>query len=316
MLSISIGSFSHFMSYFEGGLFGNHPPQFPPVFIIGLPRSGTTLIYQTLCHCFQFAFTPMLTNYMVWLPSLSARLCRNGQLRYASDFKSNYGVSKGLASPGEGGMWNLWFSKNRYYREVNTLGGKKAADIIRFVGRTERIFNAPFLNKNLRNNNRIRPLADLFPRALFIVVLRNPRDVALSLLRARVNIYGDVNRFYSIKPSSYAPSPDRSPEKSVVDQMSGLVQDLWEAMVAVGVNRFLVIRYEAFCASPSAGIQRIHDRISDRGVALEKRHPPPDAFKPSKGLADGLRPEQIETVDALIEKEFDGDTYHRLISQR
>ena len=312
--SLLVNYFSSIMSGFEGRLFGNKAPAYPPIFIIGLPRSGTTLIYQTLCHCFQLAYTPMLTNYLIWMPSLSTWICRKKQLQYSSDFISHYGTSKGMASPGEGGMWNLWFIKDQYYDGVKDIGNKNAAEIKKFVGRFERILSAPFINKNLRNNNRIGVLSELFTHAFFIIVLRDPRDVALSLLKARLEMYSDENRFYSVQPRKYKPNRNISPEKSIVDQLNGLLLDMYQEMLRIGAERFVVIRYEKFCTSPESTMVRISDSFLKKGVILRNKNSPPEFFRKSRNKKDKSASKRIEAIHQIIENEIDWKTYNNLIS--
>jgi hypothetical protein len=163
------------ISSVEGSIFGNKGPLHPPIFILGLPRGGTTLVYQTLCHCFELAYTPMLTNYLPFAPALTTWFCRKRQARYSSDFESHYGMTKGTASPGEGVMWNIWFLKDKHYQKGSDLEEGKARQIVSLVGRVERISGRPFVNKNLKHYNYLGVLAELFPAAVFLVVLRQPR---------------------------------------------------------------------------------------------------------------------------------------------
>ena len=308
-----ISTCANIMSRFEGKVFGDEAPLQPPIFIIGFPRSGTTLVYQTMCHSFKLAYTPMLTNYLIWMPSFAVWLCKHRQLKYSSDFESSYGVSKGMASPGEGAMWNLWFVKDKYYCSLEEVENKNAAEIKKFIGRTERILQAPFINKNLRNNNRIGPLAELFPRALFVVVLRHPQDVALSLLQARINLYGDINRIFSVKPRLF-PKTETLAEKSVVEQLNGLMKDVLSEMNRIGNSRFWVVRYEDFCESPPASMQRFAEFSSQKGVVLKKHRPPPLSFGKQCVSTDKSINKRIKTLEEVVQESFDWHRYNKLIS--
>ena len=42
--------------------------QWPPIFILGAPRSGTTLIYQLLISNFRFAYFPNIANTFYMCP--------------------------------------------------------------------------------------------------------------------------------------------------------------------------------------------------------------------------------------------------------
>jgi hypothetical protein len=267
------------VSRVEGKLFGDDPPKYPPVFVVGLPRAGTTLIYQTLCHCFNFSYLPTISNYLVAGSSMVLRSCLSKTIDYRSDFRSSYGLSNGIFSPGEGGgLWNLWFKKDRFYDSQNALDRESSREIVRLIGRVERIAGRPFINKNLRHNCRIRLLAELFPRALFVVVSRNPRHVAVSLLKAGLESGGGHWRWFSVKPRNYDILRHLSPGKSIVGQIKGILEDIRRDMVKIGCHRFFKIRYEKFCELPSAHLRKFSDFARANGLSLAQRREPPPKF--------------------------------------
>lgn len=287
-------------SAFEGLAFGNDGPALPPVFIIGLPRGGTTLVYQVLCHSFKMAYTPMLSNSLIFAPSLAAWLSKRRSSQYSSDFQSDYGMSVGLSSPGEGVMWNLWFDKDRHYRRLDELEPWKAMEVLRLVGRVERIGRGPFLNKSLRHNNRLRVLAELFPQSVFLVVFRDPRDTAISLLQGRIKKEGDASSWFSVKPRSYERLKNLAPEQAVVSQVRELILDLTEDMEAIGTHRFAAVDYEDFCASPARTLEKFIIFLNRHGLSLETRQAPPSSFKISKNRTGRITPGQLEAVDTFI----------------
>lgn len=287
-------------SAFEGLAFGNDGPALPPVFIIGLPRGGTTLVYQVLCHSFKMAYTPMLSNSLIFAPSLAAWLSKRRSSQYSSDFQSDYGMSVGLSSPGEGVMWNLWFDKDRHYNHLDELEPWKAMEVLRLVGRVERIGRGPFLNKSLRHNNRLKVLAELFPQSVFLVVFRDPRDTAISLLQGRIKKEGDASSWFSVKPRSYERLKNLAPEQAVVSQVRELILDLTEDMEAIGTHRFAAVDYEDFCASPARTLEKFIIFLNRHGLSLETRQAPPSSFKISKNRTGRITPGQLEAIDTFI----------------
>ncbi|MBW2624539.1 MAG: sulfotransferase [Deltaproteobacteria bacterium] len=295
---------SRIFSGFEGLAFGNAGPALPPVFIIGLPRGGTTLVYQVVCHSFQVAYTPMLSNSLVFAPSLAAWLSRRRSSQYSSDFYSDYGMSAGLASPGEGGMWNLWFNKDQSYTRLDKIESWKAREVVRLVGRVERIGQGPFLNKNLRHNNRLRVLAGLLPNAVFLVVLRDPGDTAVSLLQGRIRKEGGPASWYSVKPRSYDRLKNLEPERAVVFQVRDLALDLREDMETIGLDRFAAIDYQEFCADPAAALDRLVEFLEGHGLSLQITQAPPSSFEVSKNRTGRLTSEQARAIDTTISDLF------------
>lgn len=296
------------VSRLEGFAFGNDGPQYPPIFIGGLPRAGTTLVYQVLCHCFELAYATELTNMLPVAPALATGLCRCLGRAYVSDFQSRYGKSAGISSPGEGIMWNVWFDKGRHYASGD-LPTRDVRDVVRMVGRIERLVGRPFVNKNLRHNQRLRVLADLFPSAVFLLVLRNPRDVALSLLRGRMEMYGDPRAWFSIRPRSFPAREELTPETEVVYQIQGLVTDLQEDIRTIGPERFMVIRYETFCQALSSCMQQLTDFLISHGIPVRQRQEPPAAFPLSHGRTNTLSPAQIATLTECLAEVFPEGKY-------
>jgi hypothetical protein len=293
----------------EGLLFGNAGPVRPPVFILGLPRAGTTLVYQVYCHCFAAAFPSKLTDYAPMAPALATWLSRLGRPPYASDFHSRYGQPSRMAAPGEGTMWNLWFGKDEHYATPGDLSPRATREVRRCVGRIERIGGAPFVNKNLRHNHRAGCLAGLFPDALFLVVLREAEAVAASILQARQDLAGGMGRWASLRPSRFPEESDMAPERSAALQVKGILDDLREAVADAGPERFGVLGYAGFCADPNGAMARVHTFLDERGLSLQRRLDPPASFRARPAEDEGLAPNRLESLRAEVRRAFADPAY-------
>lgn len=89
---------------------------YPPVFIIGPPRSGTTLLYQILIDRYRFAyFTNFTANFYETPISafwIAAKLFPDAQL---GDYASRYGRTQGWRGPHEcGAFWYRWFPRGEH----------------------------------------------------------------------------------------------------------------------------------------------------------------------------------------------------------
>lgn len=90
-------------------------PGLPPVFIIGAPRSGTTLLYQVMAARFQVAYS---TNFLAMFykasilgMALSQKL-HGGDSSEPNTFQSHHGSTAGHAGPYEAGeFWYRWFPR-------------------------------------------------------------------------------------------------------------------------------------------------------------------------------------------------------------
>lgn len=279
---------------------GNDGPQLPPMFIVGLPRAGTTLVYQAICASTNAAYATELTNWLPMCPAMATWMSRPGEIR-STEFKSSYGRSSSLRAPGEGVMWNLWLNKHAHYTTADEISQADARELKRIVGRIERIGRGAFINKNLRHNQRMQLLAELFPQSLFLVVTRSPFDVAVSLLRGRQEQHGDAAKWFSIRPRSIDISPDISPEEAVVLQVKGLLQDLKQDADLIGDGRCRALGYESFCNDPRGAVDGLCAWAQSKGVLLSKVSGPPETFKISSRL-DGLSEKSVELVREHIER--------------
>jgi len=288
------------VSRFEEICFGEGAPAFPPLFIVGLPRAGTTLVYQAICHALQVSFVPELNAYLPVAPALTSWAAQIAGSDYKSSFTSHYGSSPGLTSPSEGLIWNLWFEKNRHYDDTSDLAPGIARAIRGTVGRIERIGRGLFVSKNLRNDNRVRCLAHLFPHALFLVVVRRPSDVATSLMVGRSAMAGSIDSWFSIRPRNYPALRDEPPAVQVAGQIAGLLRDLEDDIEAVGDSRFALVAYEDFCSRPGRFLDELIDFIAGSATPPARRHDLPEAYdlpspRPS-ALDDTLRAALDEAV--------------------
>lgn len=294
----------------EAACFGAEAPRLPPLFVVGLPRSGTTLVYQALCHCMQVSYIPELAKYAPFAPAFSAWAAHRVRPRYRSSFVSDYGSSLGLASPGEATTWNLWFDKDRFYDEPAELPVRSLRAIAAMVGRIERIGGGPFVNKNLRNNSRIRLLAALFPAATFLVVVRDPQAVATSLLVGRTERGGGLASWFSVKPRDYETFRDARPAVQVARQVGGLLRDLGADVEHVGAQRFAAIDYEDFCRRPQRFVEDLASHLGPAADAFRRVADPPASYAAKSARADKALPFDraiaAELRDAVAEFAPDG----------
>ena len=106
-----ISRFIHFLSPLEQRLLECYKElKYPPIFIVGPPRSGTTLLYQIIVHCFHVAYFPNIAARFYKIPVIATKIGKILFRPYKSDFTSTYGLVKGTMAPHEAGViWDRWF---------------------------------------------------------------------------------------------------------------------------------------------------------------------------------------------------------------
>jgi len=160
----------------------------PPIFIVGAPRSGTTLLTQVLISSFELGYIDNISSKF-WTNPLMGVIISNAiepfQDRILSDYSSNIGFTKGANGPHEFGyFWKRWFSYGKTHELTDAeLKRIPSNEIQKEIHQLSSFFNIPFLFKNaVAITLQVAFLARIFPKAIFLYCNRDPLFNAQSLL--------------------------------------------------------------------------------------------------------------------------------------
>lgn len=274
-------------------------PEAPAIFLIGAPRSGSTLVYQALVHARHFAY---LTNLSGRFPRSAAVVSRAMWLHRWSpgdSFTSEYGDTEGLAGPSEAGdFWDHVFPWDEHHTVAATeVDPTRAAHARATVHALVRQYRAPFLCKNLWHSVRLEAIDAIFPEALFLVLQRDACANAQSMLAGRRRALGDASGLWSIRPRELVEMGELPELEQVAHQLAFTHRAIERARVRLGAHRFLDVPYEAFCAAPSRAISRIDAFLEGHGLRVRPRDPLPASFAGSSALR--LSPEEIARLESI-----------------
>lgn len=257
-----------------------------PIFIVGAPRSGTTLVYQAVTDYFDIGYFSNMHRLLFGFPAL-AEWCFNASRKKApSDYTSYYGYIGRLRAPSEGDeYWNRFFRKRPAYASPDDVNAGRMARLKRSIGRLATAAKRPVVFKNLNNSVRMEPLLEYLPRALFIVVKRDVVDNAHSILKARKELTGSYRDWFSVEPEHHGRMRRLAAYKQPVEQIRGINAAIDEARRAYGPGRFLDVDYEAFCKDPVRELSRMSSFFARHGVRLGRRYDIPARFKVRKKVA-------------------------------
>lgn len=263
------------------------PP--PAIFIIGAPRSGTTLTYQLMLRAFRLAYINNLTGDFPRGGPVLARWLRCRHWRLPDTFDSRYGRTTGWAGPAEGGrFWYHAIPPGRHHEtRPDELSPANIEFMRRFVAAMDRAYRAPFVSKNVFNSVRVPLLDRVFPRSVFVVVWRDPLANAGSMLAGRRRSLGNEPGFWSVRPRRLLDKLDIPVPEHVAWQLLLTYEAIAAARGAVGPHRFLDVRYEELCRRPAATVDAMHRFLADHGIAADRRRLPALGFEPSAGPALG-----------------------------
>lgn len=160
-------------------------------FLVGVGRSGTTLLYKLLCLHPEIAYISNYENRLGWLPSgLACRLASrrlDAKLRtwFRKDgnayFVDRPWLTRAFPTPHEGeAVFDACGLQS--FPDGNYRPGPSTADCLRrrFTRIRQGARAAVFLSKCTTNNHRILPLAAVFPEARYIHLIRDGREVTQS----------------------------------------------------------------------------------------------------------------------------------------
>ncbi len=267
--------------------------------VVGAPRSGTTLVYQTLARYMDVSYVTNLMSMFPKSPISGSQLFKWLPKRRSADFQNYYGQTAGLDGPNDGfSLWNQWLGEDRYVPRTD-LTESEQHQIRQFFGAWATAFGKPFLNKNNRNTGCLDLLSRVLPQASFIVVRRNPLLVAQSLITAREQVQGDKSLGWGLH--SHSSDVKQDPLRyvdDVCDQIIEIERQLDEQIRHIPKNRLIEITYEGFCEDPASALQWIGRQIP--GVQL-KADLMEKELKPFKASAQITltQDEQIRLLDRL-----------------
>lgn len=175
-----------------------------PVFIIGVPRTGSTFSYQLITNRYDVSYFDNLVDIMHSFPLTgfyySYKLFVN---KPHNCFKSKSGntLSYGLHCPSEAGnYWYRFFEKQQYLVHPEDLSSGTKQQLKTELESIIKRYNKPLVIKNLANSLRLRLIRELFPDAKIIIIDRNEEDTCKSIAKIRKKKSFLLNEFWSVYP--------------------------------------------------------------------------------------------------------------------
>ncbi|MHC3995079.1 sulfotransferase family protein [Thiomicrolovo sp. ZZH C-3] len=177
-----------------------------PVFIIGAPRTGSTILYQTLTNQLDVLYIDNLVcrfhKHLFFGFWLSNKLFKQ---KAHNCFRSNHGntAEYGLRAPSEcAGYWYRWLPKDRHFIDYDDITDMMVQEIRQEISAVINYFDKPLIFKNLNAGQRMKLITRAFPDAKFIFIKRDPLYTAQSILKAKRSIGIDDNTFWSVMPEN------------------------------------------------------------------------------------------------------------------
>lgn len=233
----------------------------PPVFIVGAPRSGTSLAYRALCMHPEAAW---ISNWVRRLPAWPEVAFVNRLARWSPQLRRRAWFVEGTNAYVYGSRLPLW--KRLYpnpvegeplYRRCGIGEGgdeRSRAQLHELRVAVAALCRASgggvFVNKRIANNRRIPLLDAAFPESKFIELVRDGRAVALSL--SRVEWWPSARLWWWEGTPSAWERDGGDPWELCARAWVEEVRAVTEGLATVDASRVLRVRYEELVADPNA----------------------------------------------------------------
>lgn len=248
-------------------------PRLPLVFIVGAPRSGSTLIAQVLAQTDVFSYVSNFAARFWMVPYVGMLIEEALGIRKTQDvqsFVSRFGVTEGWTGPHEFGyFWSLWF----HFGETHKLGSKELAEIDgdtlqKELAALESVYNKPLFFKNLTCGMQMSFLAELFEKSIFVLCRRHPIYNMQSLLLSRGKVLGDKQYWFSLRPKEYPELLSLSLYEQIAGQIYYTLKDIEASSSSLSPVRFLQVKYDDLCSQPRAEVSRVVEAVRQMGVEM------------------------------------------------
>jgi Sulfotransferase family len=256
------------------------PLRHAPLFVVGAPRSGSTLLYQALVQHFSVGYLSNLHCRVYGAPSLVERVWSPGEP--AGGYSSHLGRTRGAAAPSEcGEYWYRFFRRKPQYVPLAEADPRRLRALRASVRALGNAAGGPLVFKNLICSLRLQPIGTALPEAVFVFIRRDLVENADSLLEARKRLHGDYRRWWSAEPPEIEELRSLPAEQQVVEQVRRIEAVIERDRDRLGPDRFLDVRYESLCDAPRETMDAVAHFGAEHGLVLRRRHDLPAKFQRS-----------------------------------
>lgn len=300
-------SLNRHLAVFDAGKTARVDNEFPIVFIVGLPRSGTTLLSQLVSRHLRVGYINNLIarfwlNPLVGIAVSRAVLGQNPGEKI--NLESKHGVTEEPWGPHEFGyFWRHWLHLDEcetHHLDKEVASGLEREDLKKVLLQIASAFQRPVVFKNIICGLNASLLSGIYPKSLFIHIQRDTKTIVASILTARLERYGSYSAWWSLKPSSYASiAAETDPIRQVVRQVMEAGVELRRELSTPNVA-MLEVSYETVCRQPLQILLQIADAIKDMGVQMEL---PSETIAPLKASPGPTLPVEMDrALKSLLEE--------------
>lgn len=246
----------------------DRPKVLPSIHVLGIPRSGTTLLLQQLVSSVELGYVNNLIAAFWMAPRCGIRLSKKLiDPAPESTFRSHYGRTETVEEPHEFGYF--WARHLRLEDLLEPEAGHADSIDWRELKSTIvdmcNIFGRPVVFKSFLLGWFIPEVERYFDRALFVYVSRDPVETAVSLLHMREEMFGSREEWASLKPRQYSWLKELPYWVQVAGQVYYLGKRFESSLQGIDAGRCIRTSLSKLQSDPDSVIEEIVDRIRTNG---------------------------------------------------
>lgn len=271
--------------------------------VTGLPRSGTTLVYEIVVQAFKVAYFSKIYSYAYGMPNLTTRLVSAFMKNPRAHYRSKYGSLPGFFSPAENhNFWMKWFPEQPFlghHVPFSALSAKDVTEINSTLASISCIAGRPYVFKDVYLSLSLDSLLKSVDGARVLLVTRDHDAVAASVYKRRSEISHETP-WWSIRPPFSEDVFEKDLIKQVAFQCTRSEQLIQQQLSAADPDRYRIVKYADVCKSPPAFVEQMQTWL---GTAFEPRNQPdvPDHFetRASQGFPDEIGQQYADIYTSL-----------------
>ena len=269
----------------------------PIVFVLGAPRSGTTLLTQWLAKTGLFVYpTNVISRFYrtPYIGLLIQHLLFDKNYAYKDElsdiipseitYGSDTGKTSGSMAPSE--FWYFWrrffefkdvpYSKEEFIKKADFEGFFDEINLMQSFNKL------PFMCKGMIINEYASVFAKFYSKVLFINVNRDLRSNIISLYKTRNRYFGNISDWYSFKPRDFHLIKNLKPYEQIACQIMFANHYIQNEMDLINsTDNYINLRYKDFCNKPSHLFEMLKLKLSELDYSFNNAclYDGPESFK-------------------------------------
>lgn len=241
-------------------------PSKPIIFVLGMQRSGTTVLTQVL----QYKLTLATVNNFIakfWdNPVMGAILYTSiyGNSSPPRNLESYYGKTKSVHAPHEFSyFWQKHFRMDNLpiYNPAKAIAKIDWIQLKQELETLTKVLNKPLVMKGFDLVFHLKKFAYVMPSAYFVFIERDTIDNAVSLYEGRQAYYGDPSIWLGSYPDNYGRIKSMEPKKQILEQVKAFNRMFKAGLEGLPENRHCSISYENLAKQPEATLNHIVKKL-------------------------------------------------------